>query len=119
MGSEPRTLDEALQGPNAKEWQAAYDYKISQLVKMGVFTVEDLLEGEPVLLYSLVFKEKLGPDGNINSWQVQLVAGGHKQSEGVNCDETFSFAAINYDPTCGGVWILNSPNNTLDTVHIY
>ena len=93
MGSEPRKLDKVLRGPNAKEWQAAYDYEISQLIKMGVFTVEDLPEGEPVLPYSLVFREKLGPDGNINSWRVRLVAGGHKQSKGVNYDETFSSAA--------------------------
>src|ERR1700749_2788619 len=93
MGSEPKTLDEALAGPSAKEWQAAYDYEISQLLKMGVFAAEDLPKGETVIPYSLVFKEKRSADGNIESYRVRLVAGGHRQTEGINYDETFSSAA--------------------------
>lgn len=86
-------LDEALHGPNAKEWQAAYDYKINQLLKMEVFIIEDLPAGEMAIPYSLIFKEKLGTTGNVESFQVCLVAGGHKQTEGVNYEETFSSAA--------------------------
>jgi hypothetical protein len=93
MGSEPKTLDEALASPNAKEWQAAYDYEINQLLKMGVFAAEDLPEGETAIPYGLVFKEKCGPDGDVESHRVRLVAGGHRQREGVNYDETFSSAA--------------------------
>ena len=36
--SDPRTLDKALRGPNAKEWQEELDYEIGQLQKLG--TVE-------------------------------------------------------------------------------
>ena len=43
--SDPQTLDEALQGPNAKEWQAALDYEINQLQKFGTWVVEDLPKG--------------------------------------------------------------------------
>ena len=43
--SEPKTLDEALQGPNAKEWQTALDYEISQLEKLGTWVVETLPQG--------------------------------------------------------------------------
>src|ERR1700749_4235996 len=93
MGSELKTLDEALAGPNAKEWQAAYNYEISQLLKMGVFAAEDLPKGETVIPYSLVFKEKCSADGNIELYRVRLVAGGHRQTEGINSDETFSSAA--------------------------
>jgi hypothetical protein len=93
MGSEPKTLDEALASPNAKEWQAAYDYEINQLLKMGVFAAENLPEGETALPYTLVFREKLSADGNVESYRVRLVAGGHRQTEGINYDETFSSAA--------------------------
>ena len=68
MGSEPKTLDKALAGPNMKEWQAAYNYEISQLLKMGVFAAEDLPKGKTVIPYSLVFKEKHSADGNIESY---------------------------------------------------
>ena len=33
-GIDPQTLDEALRGPNAKEWQAALDYEIGQLERI-------------------------------------------------------------------------------------
>jgi len=40
-----------------------------------------------------VLKVKQGPDGKIQSYQVRIVAGGHRQVEGVNYTETFSTAA--------------------------
>ena len=39
------TLDEALCGPNAEWWQAALEYEISQLEKIGTWVVEDLPKG--------------------------------------------------------------------------
>jgi hypothetical protein len=44
--ADPKMLDEALRGPNAKEWQAALDYEISQLEKLGTWVVEDLPPGQ-------------------------------------------------------------------------
>ena len=40
-----------------------------------------------------MLKEKRGPDGEITSYQVRIVAGGHRQVEGVNYSETFSSTA--------------------------
>ena len=34
IGPDPKTLDEALRGPDAKHWQEALDYKIGQLEKL-------------------------------------------------------------------------------------
>ena len=36
---------------------------------------------------------KRGPDGEVQSYRVRIVAGGHRQVEGVNYTETFSAAA--------------------------
>ena len=41
-GVDPKTLDKALRGPNAKEWQEALKYEISQLEKLKTWVVEDL-----------------------------------------------------------------------------
>jgi hypothetical protein len=60
---------------------------------MGVFAPEDLPKGGTVIPYGLLFKEKCSADGNIDSYWVQLVAGGHRQTEGINYDETFLSAA--------------------------
>ena len=92
MGTEPASLDEALRGPNAKEWQAALDYEISQLEKLGTWVLEDLPKGEPIIPCTEVLKEKRGPNGEIESYRVRIVAGGHKQVEGINYTETFSAA---------------------------
>ena len=93
MGTEPNTLDEALHTPCTKEWQAAYDYEIGQLTKLGTWDLVHLPAGKTLIPHSLVFKEKLGTDGNINLWCAQLVAGGHRQTCGVNYEEAFATAA--------------------------
>ena len=36
---------------------------------------------------------KRGPDSKVQSYRVRIVAGGHRQVEGVNYTETFSAAA--------------------------
>ena len=93
MGNEPRTLDEALRSPNAKEWQAAYDYEISQLEKLGIWEVVKLPPGAKAIPHSVVFKEKRGPNGHIKTWRAHVVAGGHKQTHGIDYNETFVAAA--------------------------
>ena len=93
MGTEPKMLDEALCTSYAKESQAAYDYEINQLTKLGTWDLVHLPAGKTLIPHSLVFKEKLGADGNINLWHVWLVAGGHRQIYGVDYEETFAMVA--------------------------
>ena len=93
LGTEPKSLNDALSGPHAKEWQTMLDYKIGQLEKLGTWVIEDLLKGHNAILCSAVLKEKHGPDGEITSYQVCIVTGGHRQVEGVNYSKTFSSAA--------------------------
>ena len=92
LGMEPKSLDDALSGPHAKEWQTALDYKISQLQTLGTWVIEDLPKGHTAIPCSAVLKEKRGPDGEITSYRVCIVAGGHRKVEGVNYSETFSSA---------------------------
>ena len=69
------------------------DYKIGQLEKLGTWVIEDLPKGHNVIPCSTMLKEKHSPDGEITSYQVRIVTGGHRQVEGVNYSETFSSAA--------------------------
>ena len=57
-GSDPKTPDEALRGPDAKEWQAALEYEINQLKKLGTWVVEDLPHGQTAIPCSEVVKVK-------------------------------------------------------------
>ena len=93
LGTEPKSLNDALSGPHAKEWQTMLDYEIGQLEKLGTWVIEDLPKGHNAILCSAVLKEKHGPDGEITSYQVCIVTGGHRQVEGVNYSKTFSSAA--------------------------
>ena len=93
MGTELRTLDKVLCTPHAKEWQDVYDYKIGQLTKLGTWDLVQLLAGKTPIPHTLVFKEKFSTNGNINLCHVQLVASGHRQTYGVDYDETFAMAA--------------------------
>ena len=68
LGTEPRSLDDVLSGPHAKEWQTVLDYKIGQLEKLGTWVIEDLLKGHNAIPCSAVLKEKCGPDGEITSY---------------------------------------------------
>ena len=76
MGYASRTLDEALRGPRAKEWQAAYDYENSQLEKLETWKFVNLPAGAKAIPHSIVFKEKLGPDGEVDTWRVRVLREG-------------------------------------------
>ena len=73
LGTEPKSLDDVLSGPHAKEWQTALDYEISQLQKLGTWVIEDLPKGNTAIPCSAVLKEKCGPDGEITSYWVRIV----------------------------------------------
>ena len=93
FNSEPGSLDKALRGPDSKEWQTALEYEINQLEKLGTWVIEDLPKEHNAIPCGEVLKIKRGLNGEIQSYQVWIVAGGHRQVEGVNYTETFSAAA--------------------------
>ena len=108
LGTEPKSLSDALSGPHTKKWQTTLDYKISQLEKLRTWVIEDLPKGHNAILCSTVLKEKCSPDGKITSYQVHIVTEGHRQVKGVNYSETFSSTAKM--PT---IWVQQSKTGRL------
>lgn len=92
MGTEPCLIDKALCRPNAKAWQEVLDYEIGQLKKLQIWVIKDCLNGEPIIPCTKVLKEKHGPTSEIEKYHVCIMAGGHKQVEGINYSKTFSTA---------------------------
>ena len=93
MGNEPTSLDEALSGPHAAEWQVAWDKEISCLEGAHTWELVNPPKGVSIIPCNEVLKEKTDPDGKIIERHYQIVAGGHKQKKGIDYDETFSSAA--------------------------
>ena len=58
-----------------------------------MWVVKDLPAGQTTIPCSKVVRVKRGLDGKVQSYRVQIVAGRHRQVEGVNYTETFSAAA--------------------------
>ena len=66
--TDPRNLNKALHGPNAKEWRGVLQYEIYQLEKLGTWKVKDLPEGMTPIPCSKVVKIKCSPKGEIQSY---------------------------------------------------
>jgi hypothetical protein len=55
-----KTINEALRGLNAKEWQEALDYKINQLEKLGTWEIFNLPQGHTAISCSKITCVKQG-----------------------------------------------------------
>ena len=93
LDADPTSVDEALCGPEAKEWHEVLQYEISQLEKLKTWSIENLPPKHKAIPFNEVLRYKQGPDGKRNSYRVHIIAGGHRQVHGVNYTETFSSAA--------------------------
>ena len=93
MSDEPSSYDEAMSGPDGKEWRAAYKKEIGRLEAAHTWELVDPPPGAPVIPCGMVFKSKRGPDDEIVEHRLRIVAGGHRQRKGVDYEESFSSAA--------------------------
>src|SRR5258706_12298104 len=84
------TLKEALSGPDAQEWQAAIDYEIGQLEKLGAWKIVDPPRASNIIPCHFVLATKRGPDGEKLKLRARLVANGQRQKEGIDYTETFA-----------------------------
>ena len=87
---EPRTMDEAMSGDNAKEWKAAADSEYQSLLQNDTWELVKLPENRKSIAYKWVFKVKYGSNGQVERFKSRLVAKGYAQKYGIDYDETFS-----------------------------
>jgi Reverse transcriptase (RNA-dependent DNA polymerase) len=88
---EPKTLQEALQSPEAREWTAAIEKELESLVNMGTFeAVDGLPPGCKAIGAKLTFRIKRHTDGSVERYKARLVAKGFSQMPGIDFDETFA-----------------------------
>ena len=91
---EPRTIQEALQSPNLKQWEKAIQMEYEQLKWTGTFEwVKNLPDGQKAVCSKIVLKEKHDGDGNIIKLKAQIVAKGFDQVPGQDYELTFASIA--------------------------
>ena len=62
---DPKTVEEALNSPNAERWKETMEAKMGTIKKMGTWKLEKLLEGREIIGNKWVFLWKQDEKGNI------------------------------------------------------
>ncbi|CAM9952920.1 unnamed protein product, partial [Phaeothamnion confervicola] len=88
----PNTYREALQTPEAREWQAACDAEIASLTEHGVFSWVVRPKDRKTLKSRWVFKAKRNTAGEIVKYKGRVVVKGFLQTPGVDFN-TLSLSA--------------------------
>ena len=91
---DPKTVDEALTGPEAEEWRKAMEIEMETLKKMETWKLDDLPEGRETVGCKWVFVRKRDEHGNIIRYKGRLVAQGFSQKPGIDYSNDGKFALV-------------------------
>jgi hypothetical protein len=86
----PKTYEEAISGPNAKEWKAAMDKEINENSARGVYTLVSTPKGTRILGGKWVFTLKLDEFGEISRFKARWVVQGFRQRKGIEYTKTYA-----------------------------
>jgi hypothetical protein len=84
------TLQQALNGPDASEWQEAIDYELGQLEKLGMWEIVDAPDHVNLIPCHYVLATKRGPNGEKLKLRAWLVANAQRQKFGIDYFDTFA-----------------------------
>ncbi len=93
FSKEPQTVEEALNGEDAKKWEIAMQEEYDSLVVNNTWSLVPLPKGRKPISCKWVFKIKHGVDGEVERYKVRLVARSFTQTFGVDYNETFARVA--------------------------
>ncbi|GJT59360.1 ribonuclease H-like domain-containing protein [Tanacetum coccineum] len=83
----PRSHVHALRDPN---WKEAMLDEYNALITNGTWVLIPHPANINVVRSMWLFKHKFNADGSLSRYKARLVANGHSQQQGIDCDETFS-----------------------------
>ncbi|CAI7776867.1 unnamed protein product [Closterium sp. NIES-53] len=87
---EPKTLAEALSGPDAEKWKQSVKEEYDSLLENEMWELCELPPGKKAISSKLIFRHKYGPDGELTRYKSRLVAKGFQQTKGKDFDEIFA-----------------------------
>ncbi|KAG6619107.1 Integrase catalytic core protein [Phytophthora cinnamomi] len=88
--AEPKTFQEAVNGPDQVQWRKAIRAELKSMRLRGVFRAAKLPNNQRADGTMWVFKIKRNADGSIEKFKARLVAKGFVQKYGIDYTETFS-----------------------------
>ncbi|POM75105.1 Integrase catalytic core protein [Phytophthora palmivora] len=88
--AEPKTFQEAVNGPDQAHWRKAIRAEIKSMRLRGIFRAAKLPNNQRAVGTKWVFKIKRIADGSIEKYKARLVAKGFVQKYGIDYTETFS-----------------------------
>ncbi|CAI7933491.1 unnamed protein product, partial [Closterium sp. NIES-54] len=87
---EPKTLAEALSGPDAEKWKQSVKEEYDSLLDNETWELCELPPGKKAISSKLIFRHKYGPNGEMTRYKSRLVAKGFQQTKGKDFDEIFA-----------------------------
>ncbi|GJP71593.1 hypothetical protein CLOP_g2412 [Closterium sp. NIES-67] len=87
---EPKTREEALNGPNGEKWKASEDEEFGFLIENETWDLCDLPPGKKAITSKMIYRHKYGPEGELTRYKSRLVARGFQQTKGKDYDEVFA-----------------------------
>ncbi|CAI7744709.1 unnamed protein product [Closterium sp. NIES-53] len=87
---EPKTLAEALSGPDAEKWKQSVKEEYDSLLENETWELCELPPRKKAISSKLIFRHKYGPDGELTCYKSRLVAKGFQQTKGKDFDEIFA-----------------------------
>lgn len=88
--TDPCTVEEVLNRPDAYLWKAAMQEEIESLNSNKTWAITDLPAGRKPISSKWVFKLKKNTDGEIVRYKARLVVKGFSQKKGIDYEETFA-----------------------------
>ena len=86
----PRSIEEAITGPNRNQWIQAIEIEMNSLENLGVFEAQTPPPGRKLIGCKWVFNVKRDSAGHIVRHKARLVAKGFSQINGIDYKEVYS-----------------------------
>jgi hypothetical protein len=87
---EPKTVEEALNGPHAEQWKEAIQKEYDALVERNTWELQELPPGRRAIGVKWVLKIKTTATGELEKFKARLVAKGYSQVKGVYYNDTYA-----------------------------
>ena len=88
-GDDPTTFDQAMKDPDSSKWLEAMKSEMDSMYSNQVWTLVDPPKGIVPIGCKWIYKRKIGPNGQVETYKARLVAKGYSKKEGIDYEEIF------------------------------